>query len=234
MKVLRQYNERDIIFFDIETVRGVQTFTPDFHLYEAWLYKSRYSNEISRKTGEEMTPEEYFYEKSPLYAPFAKIACIVAGRITEDNMLNLKAYFGEEAELLKEFNNDLNKIVKATTAFCGFNNIGFDQPFITKRMIVHGIPLNPKLDTAHEKPWNINDIDLSVLWKGTSFYPDSLLAVSAALGLPSPKESMDGSMVSKAYYNGKIDEIVHYCKMDVLTTANIFRKFLNKPLLTIK
>jgi predicted PolB exonuclease-like 3'-5' exonuclease len=84
------------------------------------------------------------------------------------------------------------------------------------------------------KPWDIKTIDLSALWKGTSFYPDSLLAVASALGLPSPKQGMDGSEVSEAYYAGKIDEIAEYCTLDVLTTANIFRKFLNRPILKLK
>lgn len=234
MKFLQQYNERDIIFFDVETVRCVEKLTPESSMYDAWIYKSRYNNELSRKTGETMTPEEFFEEKAPLYAPFAKIACIVAGRIVDDNQLSLKSYMGEEVNLLHEFNEDLKKMAKLSTALCGFNNIGFDQPFVAKRMLVNNIPLHAKLDNAHEKPWNINDIDLSKLWQGTSFYPDSLLAVSAALGLPSPKQGMDGSQVSEAYYKGKTKEIAEYCTLDVLTTANIFRKFKGGSLLKLK
>jgi predicted PolB exonuclease-like 3'-5' exonuclease len=234
MKFLQQYNEKDIIFFDVETVRAVDKLTPDSHMYDAWIYKSRYNNEMSRKTGEAMTPEEFFEEKAPLYAPFAKIACIVAGRIVDDNCLSLKSYVGDERDLLAEFNQDLKKMAKLSTALCGFNNIGFDQPFVAKRMLVCGLTPHDMLDTAHLKPWEVKHIDLSKLWQGTSFYPDSLLAVSAALGLPSPKQGMDGSQVSEAYYKGKTKEIAEYCTLDVLTTANIFRKFKGGSLLKMK
>lgn len=233
MRYLKQYNEKNIIFFDIETARCEKKLTPSSPMYDAWLYKARYGNEVNRKTGLEYSPEEFFAEKAALYAPFSIIACIVAGRITDDG-LSTKKYVGDEATLLADFNVDLTKISNGMTVFCGFNNIGFDQPFIFKRMLVHGIIPHEMLDTAHLKPWDIKHIDLSALWKGTSFYPDSLVAVGSALGLPSPKTNMDGSEVSNAYYDGRIEEIAEYCERDVLTTANIFRKFLNRPLLNIK
>jgi hypothetical protein len=233
MKYLEQYAEEDIIFFDIETARAVDTLDSGSPMHEAWLYKTRYGNELSRKTGEEVTPEAFFIEKAALYAPFAKIACIVAGRIVDGTRLSVKAYDGEgdETALLKQFSSDLGKMVKPGTILCGFNNIGFDQPFVTKRMIVNGITPPPLFDTAHLKPWEIKCLDLSMLWKGTSFYQDSLLAVSMALGLPSPKQGMDGSEVSNAYYRKEYKQINEYCIQDVLTTANVYRKFKNKPLL---
>lgn len=235
MKYLKQFNEKELIFFDIETVRGVEKLTPNTPIYDAWLYKARYNNEVSRKSGEAVTPEEYFEDKAALYAPFAKVVCIVAGRISDDDLLSTKVYTGDEGSLLKQFNDDLGKIYKPNiTAFCGFNNVGFDQPFLTKRMIVNGIEPHEMLDVAHLKPWEIRSVDLSILWKGTSFYQDSMVAVAQALGIPSPKVDMDGSEVSTAFYNGEIKKISEYCVRDVLTTANIFRKFKNKPLVKLK
>lgn len=234
MKYLEQFNEQDLIFFDIETVRGQKELTKGTPMYDAWLYKARYSNEMLKKTGEEVTPETYFNDKAALYAPFAKIVSIVAGRIVDFDLLSVKVYSGEEGQLLKSFNDDLTKIVKTTTAFCGFNNIGFDQPFISKRMIVNGIKPHSILDTAHLKPWEVRVIDLSMLWKGNSFYQDSMNSIAMALGIPSPKIDIDGSEVSDAFYRGEIDRINKYCINDVLTTANIFRKFKNKPPVTLK
>lgn len=234
MKYLEQFNEQDLIFFDIETVRGQKELTKGTPMHDAWLYKARYSNEMSKKTGEEVTAEDYFKDKAALYAPFAKIVSIVAGRIVDFDMLSVKVYSGEEKNLLQAFNDDLTKVVKTTTAFCGFNNIGFDQPFVAKRMIVNSIKPHAILDTAHLKPWEVRVVDLSILWKGNSFYQDSMAAVAMALGIPSPKTEMDGSEVSNAFYDGKIEQINKYCVNDVLTTANIFRKFKNKSLVTLK
>jgi len=237
MKILLNYKSSDLIFFDIETARVVEKLIPGTPLHSAWQYKARYQNEMKEKLSRdgsdpEVALEEFFEEKSPLYAPFARIACIVVGRIDGEN-LKVKTYAGEEDQLLTNFMTDLSMFTTARpgAALCGFNNIGFDQPMITKRSMVNNVQLHPLLDTAHLKPWEINALDLSTLWKGASFYPDSLVAVATALGLPSPKTGMDGAKVSEAFYAGKIDEIVEYCKADVLTTANIYRRFSQKSLL---
>ena len=235
MKVLDQYQESDIIFFDIETARAQDKLVAGSPMHEAWLYKTRYGNELSRKTGEDVSPEDFFLEKAALYAPFARIVSIVLGRIVDGTRLSVKAYDGngDEALLLSQVNSDLVKMATPSTVLCGFNNIGFDQPFVTKRMIVHGLKPHSLFDVAHLKPWEIRCIDLSLLWKGTSFYQDSLLAVSMALELPSPKQGMDGSEVSNAFYEKKYAEINKYCTQDVLTTANVYRKFKNLPLVKL-
>ncbi len=43
------------------------------------------------------------------------------------------------------------------------------------------------------------------------------------LGIPSPKEDIDGSMVRDAYYEeDDLDRIVAYCELDVITLAQVF------------
>lgn len=236
IRKLDDFKESDLIFIDIETARVVDKLKAKSPLMEAWLYKTRYNNEIDRKTGKEFTPEEYYHEKAALYAPFAKVVTIVIGKITEEGQLSTKSYSGDEAEMLTAFNTTMNKFIdkNSSTAFAGWANIGFDQPFLQKRMLVHGIKPNVLLDTVHLKPWEINALDLKEIWKGTSFYPDSLISVAVALGLPSPKSKLDGAGVGDAYYNGQIDDIIEYCTGDVLTTANVYRKFVGKDLITLK
>jgi predicted PolB exonuclease-like 3'-5' exonuclease len=238
---LDNYNEADLIFIDIETVRAAKELQKDTPLYEAWEYKSRYNNELERKSGEPVTIEDYFKEKAALYAPFAKVVTIVVGRI-KDEQLSVKRYNvtratkWDEKVMLEEFNNDMKKVLEKNpnAVFVGWANFGFDQPFLNKRMIVNGIQPIMLLDTNHLKPWDIPGIDLKEQWKGSAFYPDSLIAVAVALGLASPKSKMDGSEVGEYYYAGKIDEIVEYCVADVLTTANVYRKFVGKSIVELK
>ena len=53
------------------------------------------------------------------------------------------------------------------------------------------------------------------------------------LGIPSPKEDMDGSMVRDVYYEeGDLDRIVTYCELDVITLAQVFLRLRNDDLLT--
>ena len=52
------------------------------------------------------------------------------------------------------------------------------------------------------------------------------------LGIPSPKEDIDGSMVKTVYYEDKdLDRIVKYCELDVITTAQVFLRLRNDELL---
>lgn len=231
MKQLENLNESDLIFYDIETARVVDQLEENTPLYEAWKYKTRYSNELNKKTGLEFTAQEYFHEKAALYAPFLRVVTIVVGRI-KDNILYLKAYASyDEKELLEEFNKDLQAVYNNNpkVRFVSFNGVGFDTPALEKRSIINAVKPATLLSEGHLEPWKVTQIDLSKVWKGNAFYPDSLVAVATALGLPSPKDTLDGSQVSQAFYNGKLPEIVKYCLKDVESTARIFRKLSFLP-----
>jgi hypothetical protein len=46
---------------------------------------------------------------------------------------------------------------------------------------------------------------------------------------------MDGSMVSKVYYEEKnIDKIKKYCLMDVITLARVYQKYTNQLMVNDK
>ena len=67
----------------------------------------------------------------------------------------------------------------------------------------------------------------------------SLKLLAAALGVPSPKDDIDGSMVGELFWTGNeaersasLKRIARYCQKDVVATANIFLRFKNLPLLT--
>jgi uncharacterized protein YprB with RNaseH-like and TPR domain len=242
IRSLDRVAESDLIFIDIETVRVVKELKEGTPIYDAWEYKNRYNNELEKKTGERTTLEDYFNDKAALYATFGKVVVIVVARIKPDGTLSTKTYsmsketkWSEEV-LLKEFNDDIIKILEKnpSTVFAGWANKTFDQPYLAKRMYVHGIQPNILLDTNHLKPWEIPGIDLKNEWQGSAFYPDSLIACAVALGIQSPKSKMDGSEVGEYFYKGKIAEIAEYCAADVVTSVNIYRKLKNQPLLSVK
>jgi hypothetical protein len=53
------------------------------------------------------------------------------------------------------------------------------------------------------------------------------------LGIPSPKEDIDGSMVRDVYYEEHdLERIIHYCERDVITVAQVFLRLRNERLLT--
>lgn len=52
------------------------------------------------------------------------------------------------------------------------------------------------------------------------------------LGIPSPKEDIDGSMVGEVYYQeNDLERIVQYCERDVVTVAQVFLRLRNESLL---
>jgi hypothetical protein len=62
--------------------------------------------------------------------------------------------------------------------------------------------------------------------------------LAAALGIPSPKDDIDGSMVGELYWSGteaertaSLRRIATYCQKDVMTTGNVFLRFKNLPIL---
>jgi metal-sulfur cluster biosynthetic enzyme len=71
------------------------------------------------------------------------------------------------------------------------------------------------------------------LWKFGDWKSFISLELMAHLfGVPTPKDDIDGSMVSSIYYIEKdLPRIVKYCEKDVLTLANVFRKMRQEDLL---
>jgi len=223
-----------LMFIDVETVRVQDKIKTKTDLYDSWEYKMR-------KTLEDPSVQDIkksFEEKAPLYAEFGKIACISMGFLVPGGGFKIKTFQGDEAELLENFNRMIQKINKKKFKLCGHSIIGFDIPFIERRMWINGIRPHVFLNTVEEKPWTLSDkfVDISSLWKNTSFYGASLLNLAVAMGLPSPKSKLDGSKVSDHFYRSKakdpMKEIVEYCERDVFTTFNIISKLYGKDPLT--
>lgn len=242
MKLLKRTDIKDLIYIDIETVRGYRTLeeAPTI-VQEAWEYKLRYSPEKL----EGMEPKEAYIDKAALYPEFGKIACVTIGFDTGDSKLLLKSCYegqelknGEVINSEKELLTTINKVIhyhaKSTRFLCGHAIKGFDIPYVMRRAMVHDIhDIHDLFDTSMLKPWELNAIDTNELWKGTGFYGASILAIAAVLNLPSPKIDIVGSETSDIYYSDDPNRFVRikdYCERDVVTVANIVRKLRNEPL----
>ena len=52
------------------------------------------------------------------------------------------------------------------------------------------------------------------------------------LGIPSPKDDIDGSQVASVFYQEKnLEQIITYCEKDVVTVAQVFLKLRSESLL---
>ena len=227
MRELKKLNEEKLIFFDIETARVVDELDPESQLYDSWDYKV---NKDGKMTQQEVL--DSFKREAGLYPEFSKVITIVAGKIIGGKIALVTFDNDSEVEILEGFNKMINR--NAQDRLIGFVNIGFDTPFVFKRMIINGIQPNDKVDSSGLKPWEVEEVDLSKLWQGTSFARASLINIATAFGLPSPKDDISGADVGDVYWNegeSGLKRIAKYCRKDVVTTINIFKKMrLEEPL----
>ena len=229
--MLDRINLEHILFLDIETVPEKATFDElDDEKKELWAQKSKYQRK------DEFTPEEY-YDRAGIWAEFGKIICISVGYFKfqgDVRTFRTTTFHGEETKLLKEFKNLLITHFSSTKhLLCGHNAKEFDIPYIARRMIIDGIELPYKLNLFGKKPWEVPHLDTMELWKfGDYKHFTSLKLLANILGIPSPKQDIDGSMVRDVYYNEKdLDRIIIYCELDVVTTAQVFLRLRNDHLL---
>lgn len=220
MRALRLLKQEDLLFFDIETASIVKEIEQGTPLWNSWEYKVNKDGEMSMAG-----ISESFLGQAGLNPEFAKVVSIVVGKIVDDEIVLMTFDDKDEATILNSFNNMLERNIKCTLT--GFANQGFDTPFLFKRCLINGIIPHDKLDNSGLKPWECSGIDLAEMWKGTSFTRASLINIATAFGLPSPKDDISGADVGKVYWSegqAGLARISAYCRKDVETTINIFRK----------
>jgi hypothetical protein len=223
-----------LFMIDIETVSGEE----HFHLLsEDWQHL--WTEKINRQLPLNTTPEEFYPMRAAILAEFAKVVCISFGYFKKENnewKMRIKSLCSEdEPQLLADFINTLSQlhIKNQQWIFTGHNIKEFDIPFLSRRMLVNGIEIPDCIDFQNMKPWDTPVIDTLHLWRfGDYKHYTSLKLLAAVLGVPSPKDDIDGSMVGKVFWEEKdLQRIATYCEKDVVTVANIMLRFKALPIL---
>jgi 3'-5' exonuclease len=228
--MLDKLNIEDVLFLDIETV-------PESHSFD--LLNPTIQGLWEKKSRQFRTPEqkaEDVYERAGIYSEFGKIICISVGMIRGKNPYHfrLKSFFGsDEKLLLTQFDELANRFSnkRREGLLCAHNGKEFDFPYIARRMIINRIPVPEILNNAGKKPWEVKLLDTMDLWKfGDYKNYTSLDLLTSILGIPTPKNDIDGSQVAQVYYSeGDIERIVRYCEKDVLAIARVLMRFINLP-----
>ena len=229
--MLHKLNLDDILFLDIETVPLHQQYSElSAEAQMLWEEKTRYQRK------EEFSAEE-FYDRAGIWAEFGKIVCISVGYFSfrhQQRTFRVTSFTGEEKELLEDFSRLVNEhFSRPNKLFCAHNGKEFDFPYISRRMIINGIEIPQKLQLFGKKPWEIPHLDTMEMWKfGDYKHYTSLKLLAHILGIPSPKDDIDGSEVRNVFYNeGDIERIATYCEKDTITVAQILLRFRNDILL---
>lgn len=228
--MIRKLQLENILFLDIETVPEQSEFSDlNTDKQALWEQKSQYQRgDISA---------EEFYERAGIWAEFGKIICISVGYFTfqgDIRQLRVTSFYGDEIKILKDFKNLLiSHFSQAKHLLCAHNGKEFDFPYIARRMIINNIELPYKLNLFGKKPWEVPHLDTLELWKfGDYKNYTSLKLLTNILGIPSPKDDIDGSQVYKVYYeeNG-LDRIVTYCEKDTIAVAQVFLRLRGEAIL---
>ena len=189
-----------ILYFDIETV------PTDKSLQENGLLDEQLKLD-----------EAEIIKKLSLSALTAKIICLcyafepsVSGTI--------EVLQGDETEILRGF----WKIVPDCNLFVGHNILDFDMRFLYQRSVI--LQIKPSRDIPFARFRNAPIYDTMHEWSKWGREHASLDTLSKALDIPSPKEKLDGSKVYPYYRAGKIPEIVEYCKRDVESVRQVYKR----------
>lgn len=225
-------NFKNILFLDLETVPEYAHWD-DVPKEIQTLFDSKTAYQRPAET-----PLEAFYSRAGIWAEFGKIICISVGYFVETTtrkQFRITSFFGDdEYKILTNFKTLLDThFNKQQHLLCAHNGKEFDFPFLARRMIVHQIALPKKLNLFGKKPWQIPHLDTLELWKfGDYKHYSSLKLLTAILGVPSPKDDIDGSEVAQVYYQEKnLKRIVAYCEKDTIAVAQLLLRFNNEPLL---
>ena len=236
--MLGQISLTKVLFIDIETVSGAPDLS-DLSQYEQKLWEEK----RGKLRPKDIDEDEFYFNNAGILAEFGKIVCISMGYfVKQDNqlMFRIKSVVNDDEEqLLKDFVSLLEKFEKNfgnQLMICGHNVKEFDIPYICRRLLIHGMleefpDFFEKMQSA--KPWELSSMVLDTLdvWRfGDYKNYISLKLLTHVLGLPSPKDDIDGSEVGRVYYHEHgLERIRIYCEKDVLAVGKIVSKLKGYP-----
>jgi DNA polymerase elongation subunit (family B) len=225
-----------ILFLDIETAALVAHFDDlPLRMQEAWIHESR---KIRDEEYPGATASEKFNRHAAFYAEFGRVICISAAFLNfmpgKGPELIIKSFCSsDERLLLTAFGQMLDK-QKRCTCLCAHNGREFDYPFIGKRFLIKGLPLPKCLSLRDRAGWETRHLmDTMALWRFSSWKEYRRLElICAVLDIPTPKDDIDGSMVSELFWKHRdLSRIAQYCQKDVIALAQVVLRLSSLPLI---
>ncbi|SKD05636.1 hypothetical protein SAMN05660461_3153 [Chitinophaga ginsengisegetis] len=224
-----------LLLLDIETTPAAPSIE---HLSEDM--QQLWREKIAKTAPVSGNEDSAYADRAGIYAEFGKIVCISVGFFSLENnryQLRLKSFYDDdEAVVLSGFLELINKFYAKYPRFqfAGHNIKEFDIPFICRRSVIHQLSLPQPLQLHGFKPWEIPMLDTLQLWRFGDFkHYISLKLLTAVMGIDTPKDDIDGSMVGKVYWEERdLERIAAYCQKDVLAVAQLLLKFKRLPALT--
>lgn len=215
----------ELFHFDIETCGQYKDYDSFLNCDErgAKLFLSKYEK---MNWNEKYTDiNEAYIENAGIISTYGKICCISFGYIDSNGQKQIRSFYGDdEKDIVESFNNLLKKIEQKSFSLSGFRINHFDIPWVLHKLHKYEIEPANIIYLYDKKPWDVRVVDLSDDWKQKFAWSFSFDEMCYELGVKSPKDSVNGSMVHKYYYQGKIEMIKEYCEKDVSSSIDASKK----------
>lgn len=218
------------IYLDLETIGTNRADVADYIASTVTHPGQITKPETIAKWNEESRPQAVAdaIAKTALDGAFGRV-CVI-GFAVDDGQPCMDWSDSDEPALLHAFAEAMHAhapgshVVDCTVV--GHNVSSFDLRFLLQRYIVNGIrPPQIISRAAAAKPWEADKVfDTMAQWNPERDKRISLDKLCLALGIPSPKGDMDGSMVGQYVADGRIKEVADYCKRDVLAVREVYRR----------
>jgi hypothetical protein len=186
------------------------------------------------------TPEdrEAVHERTALFPGLGKVIAIGLWLVESDRGLLLlegqaaperewekvprsKIQRGSESELLEAF---WGIVAKGRNRLVSYNGRGYDGPMLMVRSAQLGLRPSSNLIGYRYDIGEHTDLMEVFTFMGTLRDRYSLDYWCRRFDIESPKGSIDGSQVARAYRDGRIEDIGEYCLRDVRATAALYAK----------
>ncbi|MCE9593295.1 MAG: ribonuclease H-like domain-containing protein [Planctomycetes bacterium] len=135
-----------------------------------------------------------------------------------------KIYRGSEKELLQRFWQIVSPIKGKRSTLVTFNGRGYDGPVLMIRSAQLGVAPSRQLVPNRYAVGDHCDVADVLTFHGASRDHYKLDYWCRRFDIESPKGSIDGSQVGRAYRDGRIEDIGEYCLRDVRATAELYKK----------
>ena len=226
---------KNLFYFDIETVGQYRTLT-EFELADergANLFKKKFDKNPWMSERHQTVYEAYL-EYSPIFSTFGKIVCISFGYFHDKNEQGYTVstiQYDDEEKIVAEFNQLLDKVGRKGMYLSGYRITSFDIPWVLHKLNRYNITPSKIIDIYGTKPWDNKIVDLADEWKQKFKYYNTFDEVAYELGVDSPKDDLDGSMVHNVYWNeGNLNRIKTYCEKDVYASMMVGQKMFEHKL----
>ena len=160
----------------------------------------------------------------------AVVATFANGKLDGAMGLSTKSA-GEEHGVIAAVWSSIRDAHQAGVPIVGFNSASFDLPVLIRRAMMLDVGVAPGMiqNLLRRQEMNHHHYDLMNLLGTRSPFSGKIEAKGLnsylrLFGLGLKTTGMDGSLVYPMWKEGRHEEILEYCRMDVLQTAELFKR----------